>query len=109
MRREPRTTLRLDVLNQHLEFDHRNAVLRIFRFPSMCRLMYRDVEGTLPNRLFHENEEEHDERPPSPYAHAADMQDFLVEVLLSYRLIFFLKKYTYRTRATAPIQAPKGT
>jgi hypothetical protein len=78
----------VDVLNQHLEFDHRNAVLRIFRFPSMCRLMYRDVEGTLLNQLFHENEEEHDERPPSRYAHAADMQDFLVEVLLSYRLIF---------------------
>jgi hypothetical protein len=82
----------VDVLNQHLEFDHRNAVLRIFRLPSICRLMYRDVEGTLLNQLFRENEDEHehdhDHDHDHAHAHVADIQDFLAEVLLSYRLIF---------------------
>lgn len=84
----------VDVLNQHLEFDQRKAVLRVFRFPSICRLMYRDVEGTLLTRLFHENEEEHDERSNSPHSHVVDIQDFLVEVLLSYRLIFGRHKHS---------------
>jgi hypothetical protein len=81
----------VDVLNQHLEFDQGRGVLRVFRLPSICRLMYRDVEGTLLNQLFHENEED-DERPRSPHAQVADIQDFLVEVLLSYRLIFGRKR-----------------
>jgi hypothetical protein len=82
----------VDVLNQHLEFDQSSGVLRVFRLPSICRLMYRDVDGTLLNQLFHENEEEYDERPRSPQSQVVDIQDFLVEVLLSYRLIFGRKR-----------------
>ena len=82
----------VDVLNQHLEFDQSKGVLRVFRLPSMCRLMYRDGGGTLLNELFHENEEEYDERPRSPHSQVTDIQDFLAEVLLSYRLIFGRKK-----------------
>lgn len=78
----------VDVLNQHLEFDQSRGRLRVFRLPSMCRLMSRDVDGTLLNELFHENEEEYDERSRSPHSQVADIQDFLAEVLLSYRLIF---------------------
>jgi hypothetical protein len=78
----------VDVLNQHLEFDQRKRVLRVFRLPSICRLMYRDEEGTLLNRLFREDEKERDEGPRSPHSHLANIEDFLVEIILSYRLIF---------------------
>ena len=78
----------VDVLNQHLEFDQRKRVLRVFKLPSICRLMYREEEGTLLNRLFREDEKERDEGTRSPHYHSADIEDFLVEVILSYRLIF---------------------
>jgi hypothetical protein len=98
----------VDVLNQHLEFDQSTGALRVFRLPSMCRLMYRDVEGTLLNELFHENEEEYDEKPRSPHSQAADIQDFLAEVLLSYRLIFGRKRRS-RKRVRRSLEENKDT
>jgi hypothetical protein len=84
------------VLNQHLEFDRRNRILRIFRFPSLPRLMYRDRKGTILDRLCHEIEDEHNERSRSPHSHVTEIEDFLCEVILSYRLIFGCQK---RSRA----------
>lgn len=78
----------VDVLNQHLEFDRRNRILRIFRFPSLPRLMYRDRKGTILDRLCHEIEDEHNERSRSPHSLVTEVEDFLCEVILSYRLIF---------------------
>lgn len=37
----------VDTLSLHFEFDSRNRTLRLFRFPSFCRIMYRDKEETL--------------------------------------------------------------
>ena len=78
----------VDVLNQHLEFDRRNRILRIFRTPSICRLMYRDKEGTLLDLVCHEVKGEYEERSSSPQLQPAEIEAFLSEVLLSYRLIF---------------------
>jgi hypothetical protein len=86
----------VDVLNQHLEFDRRNRILRVFRFPSTCRLMFREKEGGLLDGLCHEDDDERDERSRSPHPHVAEIEDFLCEVILSYRLIFGCKK---RSRA----------
>jgi hypothetical protein len=88
----------VDVLNQHLEFDRRNRILRIFRFPSLARLMYRDQKGTILDGLCHEIEDEHNERSRSPYSQVAEIEDFLCEVILSYRLIFGCQR---RSRALA--------
>jgi hypothetical protein len=93
----------VDVLNQHLEFDQRNAVLKVFRLPSICRLLYRDVDGTLLSQLFQENEKEQDENFHMPHSHIADIQDFLVEVLLSYRVIFGRQRRS-RARIRASLQ-----
>ena len=82
----------VDVMNQHLEFDRRNRRLRVFRLPSMCRLMYRDEEGTLLDGLCHEDEDEHDEGSHNPHSYVTEFDGFLSEVILSYRLIFGLKR-----------------
>jgi hypothetical protein len=78
----------VDVLNQHLEFDRRSRSLRVFRLPSICRLMYREEEGSLLDGLCHEDEHEYDERSRSPHPHCTAIEEFLGEVILSYRLIF---------------------
>ena len=81
----------VDTLNQHLDFDQRNNILRVFRLPSICRLMYRDEEGTLLTRLYVENEREaggYNQQHSGLHPSKADFEDFLVEILLSYRLIF---------------------
>lgn len=78
----------VDILNQHLEFDRRHRTLKIFRSPSICRLMYRDQKGTILDLVCHEVEGEHDEQSRSPHLQVAEIDAFLSEVILSYRLIF---------------------
>jgi hypothetical protein len=39
-------------LNQHLELDQRSNILYVYRFPSICRLMYRESEGTLCSQIY---------------------------------------------------------
>ncbi len=89
----------VDTLNQHLEFDQSHRILRVFRLPSLCRMMYRDTEGTLLTRLYRENKDETVDEALSrnPHLLEATMEGFLAEVLLSYRLIFSRKR---RSRAS---------
>lgn len=88
----------VDTLNQHLEFDQSNNVLRVFRLPSLCRLLQRNEGGTLLSRLFRENKQEanRDAAPHNPHLFETDIEDFLIEVLLSYRLIFGRKTRSRR-------------
>ena len=84
----------VSTLNQHLEFDQSQRILRVFRLPSLCRLMYRDAEGMLLSGLFNENHREDAGGSVRPAHHTfkANIEDFLVEVMLSYRLIFGRKR-----------------
>lgn len=75
----------VDALNLHLEFDSSRRVLKLFRFPSFCHLLYRHRSRGLLSQLFDDNEfditgESRDE---------ADLtSSFFCELLLTYRLLF---------------------
>jgi hypothetical protein len=74
----------VSTLNQHLEFDQRNNILRVFRLPSLIRLLYRRDGDILLNRLFTEDRRELSvDEVMSP-----DVRNLLAEVILSLRLIF---------------------
>jgi hypothetical protein len=83
-------------LNQHLEFDQPNNILYIFRYPSICNLMARKGHGTLLSQTYCEWNKEQEKWTPgfevSPEARRVrrdiKIEDFLVEVLLSYDIIF---------------------
>jgi hypothetical protein len=88
--RNMRQALKIEIewvstLGQHLEFDQRNNVLRVFSLPSLLRLLYRRDGDTILNRLFTEDRSEvsSDEVRTSP-----DVRSLLAEVILSSRLIF---------------------
>jgi len=81
-------------LSLHLEFDNVRRRLKVFRFPSFCRLMYSQ-ETTLLSRLYidhcryfrdHGLEDTGDDQS----------QEYFREVLLSYRLIFGQDKESWR-------------
>lgn len=76
----------VNTLNLHLEFDQARKTLKVFRYPSFCRLLYREVDKTLLDRLFAENVADLDETDRRGIQSTA--ADFLREVLLSYRLVF---------------------
>jgi hypothetical protein len=80
-----------NTLNQHLEFEKRSRTLQVFRHPSLCLLMYRDQRGSLLSKVLRAQMDE-DYGNALPYLKAllpnVDFDDFLAEVLLSYRLIF---------------------
>jgi len=75
----------VDAVNLHLEFDSSRKVLKLFRLPSFCRLMYRDRSRGLLSQLFDDNE-----RDITGESHAdIDLaSSFFRELLLTYRLLF---------------------
>jgi hypothetical protein len=75
----------VNTLNQHLEFDQRNNILRVFRLPSLVRLLYRRKGETILNRLFVEDGRD---RPADEVQTCPDVRSLLAEVILSSRLIF---------------------
>lgn len=85
-----------NTLNQHLEFDQPNNILYVFRYPSICNLMARKWQGTLLSRTYCEWTKEQEKWTSgseiSPEARRVrrdiKIEDFLVEVLLSYDIIF---------------------
>ncbi|KAL8711217.1 MAG: hypothetical protein Q9220_004362 [cf. Caloplaca sp. 1 TL-2023] len=67
----------VDCLNLHLEFDEGRRLLKLFRFPSFCRLAYpAKGKRTFLHRILAG-------RNPDPEPH-----EFFRDVLLSYRLLF---------------------
>jgi hypothetical protein len=80
-----------DTLAQHLEFETIRRVLRVFSHPSICLLLYRDQEDTAISKLFKQQLDEDfggSLKLLKPCPNNIDIGDFLVEVILSYRLIF---------------------
>ncbi|KAL8797877.1 MAG: hypothetical protein Q9195_000229 [Heterodermia aff. obscurata] len=66
----------VDCINLHLEFDEGRRLLKLFRFPSFCRLAYPSKKGkTFLYRILAGR--------PDPEPH-----EFFRDVLLSYRLLF---------------------
>jgi hypothetical protein len=78
-------------MSQHLEFDRRNCVLFVFRFPSICRLLYRDQDGSVLSQIYQEWSKEYEKDPNSRFRNAFRdicIEDYFVEVLMSYYWIF---------------------
>jgi hypothetical protein len=75
----------VDALGLHLEFDSSRRVLKLFRFPSFCKLMYRHRARGLLSQLFDDNE-----RSITGESRADNelTSSFFCEMLLTYRLIF---------------------
>lgn len=99
LQQDLKITLRwTNTLNQHLEFDQPNNILYIFRYPSICSLMAQKGHDTLFSRTYKEWIQEQErwtsgaEKLISPEARRVrrgiKIEDYFVEVLLSYDLIF---------------------
>jgi len=84
----------VNALSLHLEFDHVRRRLKVFRFPSFCRLMCQD--SRVISRLCA------DHAGAFAREHLLDLnspvlpQDYFREVLLSYRLLFGQDKKSWK-------------
>lgn len=69
----------------HLELDSRKKTLKLFQYPSFCRMMMIDRNGHLLSRLLNDHAESYceDVNPPD-----IPTDEFFEEILSSYRLIF---------------------
>ncbi|KAH8602771.1 hypothetical protein B0O99DRAFT_9013 [Bisporella sp. PMI_857] len=69
----------------HLELDSGNNTLKLFRYPSFCRIMIVEGSSNISTRLF----KDHAERNCEDVTVSNSSADgFFYEVLMSYRLIF---------------------
>lgn len=88
----------------HLEFDNVRKRLKVFRFPSLCRLLCQD--SRLLSRLYadhaHAYRLPHGLDPASPVGAA----DYFREVLLSYRLLFGQDKKSWKAFLAASAAWP---
>lgn len=80
-------------MSQHLAFDRRNSLLFVFRFPSICRLLYRDQDGSVLTQVYQEWSEQYEKDViATPRFRNAfreiRIEDYFVEVLMTYYLIF---------------------
>jgi hypothetical protein len=88
----------VNTLNLHLQLDIRKRVLRLYRFPSFCWLLYEgdddmlssEIEGRHAISLLHQLFADHKKafRRGDPQESDFAFSEFCREVLLSYRLIF---------------------
>ncbi|KAI9785982.1 MAG: hypothetical protein M1839_008248 [Geoglossum umbratile] len=69
----------------HLELDSGKKTLKLFQFPSFCRLMHVERKANILSRLLNDHAARccEDVRTPD-----VPTEDFFQEILLSYRLIF---------------------
>jgi hypothetical protein len=95
----------VNALSLHLEFDHVRRRLKVFRFPSFCRLMW---DSRVITRLCKDHAgafaREHllDLNSPVP------PEDYFREVLLSYRLIFGQDKKSWKAFVEKSALRPPG-
>ena len=81
-------------LNQHLEWDQRSNILYVYRYPSICRLMYREKpeEGTLCSQIYRDFSRAQLESGALPglcdMLRSIDIDAYFAEILLSYNLLF---------------------
>lgn len=94
-----------EAIGMHLEFDSSRMVLKIFRFPSFCRLMYQHRQRGLLSQLF--DDQEHDRRT-TPATKAFPTSDFFREMLLTYRLLFGQDSKSFRLFAKEMASRPNS-
>ncbi|KIV90278.1 hypothetical protein, variant [Exophiala mesophila] len=86
----------VNVMNLHLQLDQRKRILRLYRFPAFCRLLWQDDdESCLLQRLFQDHRTSLVASVPTDAARLG-ISDFLREIILSYRLIFGMDKSSRR-------------
>ncbi|KAI9817883.1 MAG: hypothetical protein M1827_001002 [Pycnora praestabilis] len=86
----------VDTLSLHLEFDEEHRVLKVFRFPSFCRLIYAgSTDRTALCRLF--SSRLSDDEVGFQSTSNLEPREFFREVLLSYRLLFSQDRGSRRT------------
>jgi hypothetical protein len=69
----------------HLELDSGKKTLKLFQFPSFCRMMYVDRKSNILTRLLNDHAAMNSEDVRTP---DVPTDKFFQEILLSYRLIF---------------------
>ncbi|KAK0102684.1 hypothetical protein ONS95_006286 [Cadophora gregata] len=79
----------VDCMSLHLEFDLHTKTLKLFQFPSICIVMTPSKESGPLNQLFSDALDEWCQ-PETDYA-----DEYLREVLASYRLIFGMDRGSY--------------
>jgi len=72
-------------LSLHLELDSSRKTLKLFQFPSFCRMMITGEGDSALSRLLNNNAARSSENVTEP---EVPSQDFFREILLSYRVIF---------------------
>lgn len=69
----------------HLELDSGKKTLKLFQFPSFCRMMAVERKSNILSRLLNDHAARSSEDVRAP---DVPTEEFFVEILLSYRLIF---------------------
>jgi len=72
-------------LTLHLELDSGKRTLKLFQFPSFCRMMYVEGKSHIMSRLLNDHAARSCEDVRTP---DVSTEEFFQEILLSYRLIF---------------------
>jgi hypothetical protein len=94
----------VNTLNLHLQLDERKRILRVFRFPAFCRLLYADGVGEngLPNshrsflcQLFDHHKASRVQAQPQE-GDILTFHDYLRDMILSYRILFGMKEKSRR-------------
>ena len=70
----------VDTIALHLDYDQTTRTLSLFRYPSFC--VYQDWNGAIHSFA------SSDWRSPDPRADSEDISSILIEILLSFRLLF---------------------
>ncbi|RMZ86696.1 hypothetical protein DV736_g6080, partial [Chaetothyriales sp. CBS 134916] len=81
-----------DTLAEHLNFDFRSKSLSIFKHPSICLLMIRRDGDTIFSRIFEAEHKEKSESEQECFSEYLGHGDYLLEIILSYQLIFALHR-----------------
>lgn len=80
-----------NTLAQHLEYETNRRVLHVFSHPSICLTLYRGQDNSVISKLYEEQRDELSEESYkflTTWSPKIGIEDYLVEVILSYRLIF---------------------
>lgn len=83
----------VNTLNLHLQLDTRRRILRLFRFPAFCHLLWTDNEDSFMKQLFADHRKA---RVNANLNTEHTFSDYVREVLLSYRLLFGIDKNSRR-------------
>ena len=75
-------------IGQHLEYNHQQKKLYVFKYPSICLLLSRDGPQTLLSDVFRQQQREQATSQPFSAVDQLELDGYLAEVMLSYRLLF---------------------